>query len=407
MKDWAQNIPVGTRDYIYKDAQKRRTLEGVICRELQKRGYREIITPVLEFYDVFCGAGRTVPQEDLYKLFDSKGRILALRHDMTTPIARVAATKLKNAYLPMKFYYNQSVLRQNEHLNGKRDEVAQCGAELIGSFGKRADLEILITAIEALKAAVGDHFKIELGHIGICEAITKAITGDEEKLELIRAQIEKKNFAALDELLSGMDAQNPAVRLLKKLPRLFGDPSILREVKDQMTDEKAAALIDYLQDICRELASLGYENYIAVDLGLTHHIQYYTGLIFRGYLDGSGDNCLAGGRYDSLIGQFGAALPATGFAINIDSILDTLNREEVSFENSQNPDVVIYYEEGNLREANDLFHELSGQGKACEISVFDTLEETIAYAKRCKIKDKVYCLRGKTLETFDMGEMLK
>lgn len=407
MNEWAKNTPVGTRDYIYKDAQKRRAIEGVICHELKKRSYHEIITPVLEFYDVFCGSGRAVPQEDLYKLFDSKGRILALRHDMTTPIARVAATKLKSAYLPMKFYYNQSVLRQNEHLNGKRDEVTQCGAELIGISGKRADLEILIAAIEAMKAVAGDHFKIELGHIGICRAITKEITSDEEKLEQIRTQIEKKNFAALNDLLSKMDQDNPGVIMMKNLPRLFGDISVLRKARSQMPSKEAVALVDSLLDICQELIALGYEKYIAVDLGMVHHINYYTGLIFKGYLDGSGDNCLAGGRYDALSCQFGAEFPATGFAINIDSILDTLSREEISFENQLNPDAVIHYEEGCLKQANDLLEELSRQGKICELSVFNTLEETLEYAKQCKAKEKLYYVHDRTIEIFDMGEIVK
>lgn len=407
MNEWAKNIPVGMRDYIYKDAQRRRAIEGVICHELQRRGYREIITPILEFYDVFCGYGGAVPQEDLYKLFDAKGRILTLRHDMTTPIARVAATKLKDAYLPMKFYYNQSVLRQNEHLNGKRDEVAQCGAELIGTTGKRADLEMIITAIEAMKAAAGDHFKIELGHIGFFKSIAKEISSDECQIEQIRTQIEKKSFAALDDILEKIDQNNRGVLMMKNLPRLFGDISILRKARQQAPNEEAIGILDSLLDICQELIALGYEKYIAVDLGMVHHINYYTGLIFRGYLDNSGDNCLAGGRYDTLIRHFDTELPATGFAINIDSILDTLSRGDISFENTQCFDAVIHYDDGCLKEANDLLEELSRQGKICEISVFDTIEETLEYAKRCKTKEKLYYVHDKTIETFDMGEITK
>ena len=182
MKKWSRYLPEGMRDYIYEDVTRKRMIERAINETFEKRGYSEIITPVMEFFDVFNTSENHVPYEDMYKLIYGKGRILTLRHDMTAPIARVAATKLKGELLPIKLYYDQNVFRSNDDLHGKRDEVTQCGVEFIGLANYRADVDVLVTGIEALKHATNTGFKIELGHVGFFKAIAKEMDTDEETL---------------------------------------------------------------------------------------------------------------------------------------------------------------------------------------------------------------------------------
>ena len=399
---WVRSIPVGMRDYIYKDAQRRRGLEGELCNIFEGRGFREIITPTLEFYDVFCGEGAGVLPEDLYKTFDAKGRVLAFRHDMTTPIIRVAATKLSGANAPVRLYYCQSVLRQNKHLNGKYDEVAQCGAELLGVCSTRADIEILVTAMAAMRSAVGKDFKIEIGHAGYVQAAARAATPDREAAQALCRLVEKRAFADLDARLLGFDQDNVGVRTLRSLPSLFGGLMTLQRARDLSPNAEMKKILNEIEAVCEELLALGYEENISLDLGMGHQIAYYTGLIFRGYLEESSESCLNGGRYDALSGRFGREMPAVGFAINIDAILDAQTRSGVEFTETTYPDVVIHYDAGCLRRAAVLFDEMTQAGKACEMSVFEDLDESLSYARLAKTKEKLYYVHKRGTDVYEM-----
>ncbi len=323
MKKLSKYIPNGMSDYIFDEVKRKRAVENSLVSIFESRGYNEIITPTMEFFDVFNLNESYVPNEDMYKLFDSKGRTLALRHDMTTPISRVVATKLANAKMPIRLYYSQNVFRSNDYLNGKLDEVSQCGVELIGLKEYEGDIEVLITAISAMQNAVGESFKIELGHIEFFKEIIKDIPLDNMAVEGIRLAIEKKNFAGLDKMVEELECTSKATVALKKLPRLFGSATVLKEAYEIAPNDGAKKILKELETLVEKLTELGFGNYLAIDLGMVHHIGYYTGLIFRGYLDGSGENCLAGGRYDKLSQNFGKEMPATGFAISVNSILST------------------------------------------------------------------------------------
>lgn len=376
MQKWSQYIPEGMTDYLFTNLKRKRKIEQAITQVFQQRGYLEIETPTLEFLDVFRSMESHVTDEEMYKLFDAKGRILALRHDMTTPIARVAATKLSGHQGPIRLYYRQNVYRNHEYLNGKRDEVTQCGVEVLGLSNLRADEEVLITAIESLKSGAGQEFKIELGHIGFFKALISQLQADETVKESIRGSIEKKNFAQLDSILDSLQQDGQQIDALRRLPRLFGGVEVLQEA-EQLAENNVEAMqvLKELGQIVEDLSQLGYGQYLTVDLGMVHHIGYYTGLIFRGYLEGSGGNCLAGGRYDGLSQQFGGHLPSTGFAITVNSILETQDRNDCAQEVSTRPDSVVFYEQGCIGQAHRICEDVRRMGRSCVISLYDGLEE--------------------------------
>ncbi|MGI6030539.1 MAG: ATP phosphoribosyltransferase regulatory subunit [Eubacteriales bacterium] len=396
MQKWSQYIPEGMNDYLYANLKRKRLIEQAITGVFEERGYLEIETPTLEFLDVFRSLDSHVPDEDMYKLFDAKGRILALRHDMTTPIARVAATKLRQEERPIKLYYRQNVYRNNEYLHGQRDEVTQCGVEVLGLSNDRADMDILITAIEALKQATSQGFKIELGHIGFFKALASQLQAEQSQVEAIRQCIETKNFAQLDSLLDNLQDDPQVIAAIRQLPRLFGEPDILDRAASLTQSEEAQAILAELRHIVEDLTQLGYGEYLAVDLGMVHQIGYYTGLIFRGYLDGSGENCLAGGRYDGLSANFGGELPSTGFAITVNSILDTQEKTDSMAAVSMAPDSVVFYEEGCIGQAYAIYRNIKQMGQSCQISLYATLEEARQHAVNLGAKYLYHVQPGKT-----------
>ena len=119
-------IPEGTRDLILQDCKAKKKLQKDIESILDKWGYEEIVTPTIEFYQTFNSGFQNLKEEDVYKFFDSKGRILVLRPDMTIPIARVCATKFNNTDKPIRLRYCSDVFRVHESLGGKKNEYTDC-----------------------------------------------------------------------------------------------------------------------------------------------------------------------------------------------------------------------------------------------------------------------------------------
>lgn len=383
MKNFDLITPEGTKDLLFEECIIRRNIECSLHKIFKSRGYSEMITPGLEFYDVFNLNSRYFPQENLYKLTDSKGRLLVLRPDSTMPIARVVATRLKDAVLPLKLYYNQTVYRTEPALKGRSDEIVQTGIELIGSQLKIADLEVISTAASSLRSC-GMKFSLELGHIGIFKELVKKLNISAPQKEQIRKLIETKNFPALNDLLDSL-SNNSVTNALKKLPGLFGGVEVFEKAQQLMPDEKIKGILDELKAIYCDAAEIcGSDGEITVDLGLVNKTDYYTGIIIKGYLQGHGEEVISGGRYDKLISEFGYDIPAVGFAVNVNAVAKVMAKSGAPAE-MPCADVIVYAEPGCEVEAIKAAEELRNSGLVVENALFEDLETVREYAKEKKI----------------------
>lgn len=318
------NTPEGTRDRLFAESTQRREIENAITGVFKSYKYSEIITPEIEFYDLFIQSGNPMPQESLLKIIDKSGKILVMRPDNTMPIARVVSTRRRDSSDVYRLYYNQTVFRSGGAHDGSENEIPQCGVELIGEGGINADVEVIVMAIEALEKAGVKDFHVELGHAGLFKAVADKLSLDKETLENIKRYIENKNFAALGDCVKDIDP-NKNADVLSKLSCLFGGAEVLDEAEKILSDtEDALAAVTYLKQLYSEFEKRGVSDKIRFDLGLVQEIDYYTGVIFRGYVKGAADNVLSGGRYDNLLTYFGASAPATGFAINTNFVESSL-----------------------------------------------------------------------------------
>ncbi|MDR3644559.1 MAG: ATP phosphoribosyltransferase regulatory subunit, partial [Clostridia bacterium] len=376
MTKYTNITPEGMEDILFSDCEARRAIESSVIGLFKSRGFSEVITPTLEFYDVFSNRFNAIPQEMMYKLFDGKGRILALRSDNTMPIARLAATRLKAFAPPLRLYYNQRVFRISPSMTGRSDEFTQCGIELIGSNGLKADLEVIDTAITALLGTVGENFRIELGHVGFYKAIVDNLPLGPEKTEQLQSFIEAKNYAALHDLLAPSAQGSACCRALMVLPRLFGGGEVFEQALAVAPNEASSRAICYLSGLYDELCAMGLRDHILIDFGLVSQIDYYSGVVFRGFVQGSGETILSGGRYDSLLSAFGADLPATGFAVNVDAVA-----KAVEYTGLKRETVLLHYEKGYEKAAFERREQLIASGTVCEMSVFETEEEAESYAR--------------------------
>lgn len=318
------NTPEGTRDRLFSECADRRKVQNSLIALFEESGYAEISTPEMEFYDLFVQSGDPLPQENFLKIVDRDGKIMVMRPDCTIPIARVAATKLKAVPLPQRLYYNETVFRSGQAHKGGSSEIAQCGVELIGAAGQAADAEVIALAVEALKAVSPRAFHIEIGHVGLFRALAAEMDMGAAQTEQMRLMIEGKHFAALNSFLAPYQ-EKPAYAVLTRLSQLFGSVDILDEAEALMGRR---AEVDHLRALYAALKEKGYDQYIRFDLGLVHQIDYYTGVVFRGYVEGAGAPVLSGGRYDNLVEKFGRPAPAIGFSVDADAVAACLNHED-------------------------------------------------------------------------------
>lgn len=306
--------PEGTRDRLFEQCREFRGAQEKLTTLFREKGYQEISTPEVEFYDLFVQSGNPIPQESLLKIVDRSGKLMVMRPDCTAPIARVAATKLKSVALPLRLYYSETVFRSGVAHRGGSSEIPQCGIELLGAGGLSADLEAVTLAVEALASVCPSGPYIELGHAGLFKALTGELSLPAVEEEKLRELMEGKHFAALDEFLKPYGEKGA---VLSQLSRLFGGEEVLNEAETLMGKRPE---LDYLRRLHWSLAGAGLGGSIRYDLGMVHQIDYYTGLVFRGYANGVGTPVLSGGRYDDLLANFGRPAPAIGFAVDVDRV---------------------------------------------------------------------------------------
>lgn len=330
MNRYSKITPEGSRDFLFEECDDRRKAERVLGDVFKENHYRKVMTPAIEFFDVFDSENTGIEPEEMFKLTDSKGRTTVLRPDNTMPIARMVATRLNNEDFPVRLYYNQSVFVRNKDLAGKINEIAQSGVEFIGDGSMQADIEVISMAVESLKRCELNAFKIEIGNAAFFNTILDKMNISTTTKADICNLIEGKNYAALGDLLDTFE-DSREVRLIKKLPRLFGDARVIEEAKRLYSDEKANQALDYLKAVYDALCSAGLEEYIMLDLGLVNRSNYYTGVIFHGYAQGSGLTVLSGGRYDNLLEKFGMPAPAIGFGVDVSAVCEAM-REVINIE---------------------------------------------------------------------------
>lgn len=404
MNSLKKYIPDGTQDILFKECKYKIDIEGILRKCYSQCGFLEVITPTLEFYDVFNSENQPIEQEKMYKFFDNHGRIMVLRPDMTTPICRIAATKLKESIYPLKLCYTSNIFRVNENWNAKMSEFTQSGIEIIGIDNYRADAEGILMAIKALKAVGLKDFKVELGQAEFFKALIEDIDITDDEIESLRKLVENKNFIALKEFLDVRQniIDKNTLNILKKLPELFGGIEVLNIAKNLTNNKKALKALTNINEVYNIIDKIGLSNHISIDLGMVHHINYYTGIIFRGYVDEIGTDILSGGRYDNLVEQFGMNLSATGFAINVDSILLALDKQGKLNKNLES-DFVVYYENESLASrAYDVSDKLRENGYQVEISLFECEKNTVEYSKQKGISIVLSLIDNVSVKVYDI-----
>lgn len=335
-------IPNGMQDTLPGECARKRQLESLLRQLFTLQGYQEIETPILEYYDALDDRTWGYQPEDLWKTFDSTGRVLAVRPDSTIPAARMAAGRLAKDPLPLRLCYLQGATKTLTDTSSLLCEETQSGVELMGEASPEADAEVIALAIRSLEAAGLTDFQMELGQAQFVAGFLQEAGLTEEQSAVICGMIERKNTLDMQMYLDQLAVSRDVAQRLMRLPRLFGDPSVLDEAEQLTRHPLCVSAIENLRDILRILKEYGCDSCVSIDLGMAHQANYYSGTIFRGFVAELGQPLLSGGRYDDLPAHFGREMPATGFALSMKLLMIALERQGAVFA-SPVPDVVLAF----------------------------------------------------------------
>ena len=311
----------GTRDVLPPESTRLLDVQTRILERFRMHGFREVITPSLEYSEV---VEEPKLRDASFKLFDSDNQMLLLRPEMTTPIARLVAQRLRNNPQPHKLSYSLPVYRRSGVGRGQSAEFHQAGVEVVGSTSPAEDAGTIALLVDALESVGLRDFVVVLGQTAFYEGYLRR-RAPEVASELLAA-LAAKDLVRVDEISSNLPAG------VREIPRLVGaaaDGSFL-ERASRYAEGEAVGALENLREILAHLDACGRLGPVMLDLGLIGRHNYYTGAVYEVYAAGLGFTLANGGRYDNLLRRFGEPLPATGFAISLERLISVLPEEEPS-----------------------------------------------------------------------------
>lgn len=384
-------IPYGTRDFLPKDAKFKRSIESNLAKTFSLWGYDEIVTPSIEYVDTLTINNRSGIENQLFKFFDKNNRTLALRHEMTTPIARVAASRMYDDVLPFKLSYISSVYRYEQAQEGRQCEFYQAGVELMGVADASADAEVIALAVDSLRKTGLANFEICLGQVEFINGIMQQMGLSKEKQNEIRLALEQRNLVDLNKAVEETNLPNKAKQALKSIPLLQGKEDILEFANNLALNEQSRKALDNLHDIYELLKLYGVADNVNFDLGVNRDFSYYTGMVFEVYAPGIGYPICGGGRYDNMLSDFGTDCPATGFALGIERLMLALAKQNQVQSVQQKKYVYIAFAAGKQAEAIDEATKLRSEGKIVDLAFTpQSKEEAIKYQADKNINELIY-----------------
>lgn len=399
MKNYKLQTSEGVRDYLGNELLVKEEIETRLKKLFTSYGYNLVKTPTFEYLDVYMADG--VQKPALYNLINRQGEVLALRNDMTASIARIVASKDNSNVVPKKYSYIADTFRYPRLYQGKSHEFTQAGIELIGISSVKADIECIKLAFQACNDINISKFTVHIGSGAFVNTLLKDFNVSDEDIKDILVTIANKDFVMLKNKLEAISMEKSKVELILKLMRNAGKLNFLQGIIDELNGLASASILESLKELYSELLKLGLENRVVFDFSISSYVDYYTGVTFQIFAEGIGRALVSGGRCDNLLKRFGKDLPVIGFGLDVDAALDYIvsnnlieikNERYISFSDAASHELGFNNNE-----------KLRANGIIVEVSMFDTLDETLDYAKSVKAT-KVLVYENNAIKEIKVGE---
>jgi len=311
-------IPPGTRDILPEERRELRRLGLALIEAFERHGYGEVSTPTIEYEEVLA-RGDEQGAPPAYRFFDESGELLALRSDMTIPIARLIANRYATAEPPFRLCYLATAYRAVRPQRGQMREFTQAGVELVGSPAPQGTAEVVEVLAAALDAAGLTRAVIGLGDADLYRRLLDDFgVGGEARARLLGC-LAAHDHVGIETEVAGLDLSAAAAATLVRLPGMRGGPEVLEQAR-QIGGEISARATARLAATLEALRERGVADRVSLDLGLVRDLRYYTGAVLEVYDPALGHILGGGGRYDELMGRFGRSLPAAGFALHLERL---------------------------------------------------------------------------------------
>jgi ATP phosphoribosyltransferase regulatory subunit len=320
------SLPSGLRDLLPDHSAHLAELSGKLHEVFTRFGYRRVFLPTLERLDVVERGLSAAALADVMKFVEpGSGEVVAIRPDITPQIARLYAARPDALPSPARLCYDGPVLRAREVRAGRPREVYQAGVELLGAGGPAADAEALVVLANALERVGLDGAIVEVGHARFAHAVIEAMGLPPRARADAWEALGRKDELALAALARKGRGTPRARAALPELATLYGDGALSRARAIVRAVPAAAPPLAEVTAALQRARRRGVAD-VAIDLGETRGLGYYTGITFAGYAPGAGSAVAAGGRYDELLARFGRPGPAIGFAVDLEFATQALER---------------------------------------------------------------------------------
>jgi ATP phosphoribosyltransferase regulatory subunit len=383
-------IPKGVRVFTPEETAQRRVIEAKLLSVFHRWGFREIVTPTFEYLEVFEQPTGGDAGDQIFKFVDRQtGRLLALRVDITSQVARLVASTMRQAPFPLRLAYAATVFRYHEPRAGRQREFEQIGVELIGLDLPEADTEMIAMTVEGCQAVGLPGFQIDVGQVEVVRGLLNALQPPADLRARLISAIRRKDALELDLLLAEVSADTGLLEAIRALPKLYGRREILDEAARLALPPASRAALANLAEVVTILENYGLADHVILDLAETHDFEYYSGIVLGAFARGLGYQLASGGRYDHLIGQFGYPCPATGFSFDLERVLAALAATE-TLPPTSGPDILLIDFSPDKRAAHRLARLLRERGiEVARDIIKRDLAGSLAFARASGIRRAV------------------
>lgn len=383
--------PQGTRDFLPGETELIDRTVGILLEEFSKWGYSKVITPSIDFLDVFLMSSESA---ELFKVADtSTGEMLSFRSDFTPQIGRLSSALKNSIVLPYKFSYSGPVLRNFDPVLGKSREIWQVGAESVGPESPESDAELIIMGIESLKRLNIKDFSVDIGNVEFFRGIVSDIESPYKKR--IEEFILRKDSSGLHDFLESISLPSGKKEAISELPFIFGEKSVIKKAWKMACNEASKNALENLERVISYIKSYKLEKYITIDLGEIRGLNYYTGTIFECFAPNLGYEIFGGGRYNNLIGRFGENCAGAGFAVNLDILCKYADFTDSGYKEK---DYLVFNKSADKKSEAGLIVFLRKKGFTAESDFMDYgYSDALKYMKENNIKNIIYMNENKIL----------
>ena len=316
-------------DFLPKDEQVPLKLRALY----ESYGYRKYKMGKFEPYDIYVENKHFLKSEGIITFTDAAGRLMALKPDVTISIVKNVAPEISM----QKLYYNDNVFRLEQH-SGEYREISQIGLEFIGADTGYAEAEVISLAIDSLSIISGNYM-LDLSHMGYISGLISALELNPKQSDMVLSMLKEKNLDGIEALSTEFSLVPRQRETLLGIAGICSTPeTALKEAESFVLCKEMSAALDELSELSSALSAIGKQANVRLDFSVINDLDYYNGIVFRGYVRESARAVLAGGRYDNLLKRFDKPQPALGFAIYL-SELDRVFHKTSEFD----VDVLLVY----------------------------------------------------------------